>query len=189
MTSPRIEPFHVESTAIDGLLVVTMKQITDERGTIRELYRTSAYIDGGVGDGSWAQINATETSQGAIRGLHGESMTKLVAIVEGEAFGAYVDARRDSSTYGALVTVPLRKGTQVLVPAGVCNGFQSVSPGITQYLYCFTAEWVSGMSGVAVNPVDPALGIDWPIPVDPDNRAQLSAKDAALPLFAELAAS
>ncbi|MGI8880000.1 MAG: dTDP-4-dehydrorhamnose 3,5-epimerase family protein [Jatrophihabitans sp.] len=189
MTSPRIEPLHVESTAIDGLLVVTMKQITDERGTIRELFRASAYTERGVGGGSWAQINVTETSQGAIRGLHGEAMTKLVAIVDGEAFGAYVDTRRDSSTHGVVVTVSLRKGTQVLVPAGVCNGFQSVSPGITQYLYCFTAEWVPGMSGVAVNPIDPALGISWPIPVDPDNRSQLSAKDAGLPLFAELAAS
>ncbi len=189
MTSPGIEPFQVEHTAIDGLLVVTMKQITDERGTIRELFRASAYADAGVADRPWAQINATETAQGAVRGLHGEAMTKLVAIVEGEAFGAYVDARPGSPSHGVLVTVPLRKGTQVLVPAGVCNGFQSVSPGISQYLYCFTDEWVPGMSGVAVNPIDPALGIDWPIPIDPQNRAQLSAKDAGLPGFAELAAS
>lgn len=25
-------------------------------------------------------------------------------------------------------------GVQVLVPAGVCNGFQAVSAGVTQYL-------------------------------------------------------
>jgi len=68
------------------------------------------------------------------------------------------------------VTVPLVKGTQVLVPAGVCNGFQSVSPGISQYLYCFDAEWVPGMSGTAVNPLDPDLGIVWPLPVDGNDR-------------------
>jgi dTDP-4-dehydrorhamnose 3,5-epimerase len=77
--------------------------------------------------------------------------------------------------------VPLVRGTQVLVPAGVCNGFQSTSPGTSQYLYCFDAEWVPGMPGVAVNPLDPDLGIVWPLPVDVTDRAQLSAKDAALP--------
>ena len=51
-------------------------------------------------------------------------MTKLVAVVHGEAFGAYVDARPDSPTRGAVETVRLLPGTQVLVPQGVCNGFQ-----------------------------------------------------------------
>jgi dTDP-4-dehydrorhamnose 3,5-epimerase len=186
MTGPTIEPFAIESTDIDGLLVIRMKQITDDRGTIRELFRTSAFAEAGVDVGPWLQVNATETAQGAIRGLHGEAMTKLVAIVHGEAFGAYADVRPDSSTRGKVVTVPLVKGTQVLVPAGVCNGFQSVSPGISQYLYCFDAEWVPGMSGVAVNPLDPELGIMWPLPVDADNRAQVSAKDAGLPTLREV---
>jgi dTDP-4-dehydrorhamnose 3,5-epimerase len=187
MTTPQITPFRTEATDIDGLLVVRMKQITDDRGTIRELFRHSAFADAGVAPvGPWLQVNATETSQGAIRGLHGEAMTKLVAIVAGEAFGAYVDARPDSPSRGKVVTVPLVKGTQVLVPPGVCNGFQSVSPGISQYLYCFDAEWVPGMSGVAVNPLDPDLGIIWPIPVDANDRAQVSAKDAGLPPLREV---
>jgi len=180
--------FSVATTAIDGLLVLTMKQITDARGTVRELFRTSAFAQAGLPVGPWPQVNATETAHGAVRGLHGEDMIKLVAVVHGEAFGAYVDARRDSATFRAVVTVALTPGTQVLVPAGVCNGFQSVSEGLTQYLYCFTSEWVPGMAGVAVHPLDPALGIDWPIPVDVNNPAQLSAKDAAQPTLAEATA-
>ena len=188
MTSPAtVVPFAVSTTAIDGLLVLRMKQITEPRGTVRELYRASAFAEAGVPVGPWPQINATETVRGAIRGLHGEAMVKLVAVVAGEAFGAYVDTRRESTTFGAVVTVPLVKGTQVLVPAGVCNGFQSVSEGGSQYLYCFTSEWTPNMAGVAVHPLDPALNIDWPIAVDVTDPAQLSAKDAAQPLFAELA--
>ena len=180
-----IVDFDVRTTAIEGLLVLRMKQITDARGTVRELFRTSAFAEAGCPVGPWPQINATETGNGAIRGLHGEDMIKLVAVVSGEAFGAYVDARAGSSTFGQVVTVPLVPGTQVLVPAGVCNGFQSVSPGTTQYLYCFTSEWTPGMTGVAVHPLDPALGIAWPIAVDVDDPAQLSAKDAAQPTLAE----
>jgi len=75
---------------------------------------------------------------------------------------------------------------QVLVPPGVCNGFQSVSPGVTQYLYGFTAEWVPGMPGTALTPLDPELGLAWPIPVDPADRAQVSAKDFAAPRLADV---
>ena len=77
-------------------------------------------------------------------------------------------------------------GTQVLVPAGVCNGFQALADA-TQYLYCFDAEWVPGMAGVAVHPLDPALGIEWPHRRSTrEDRSQLSAKDAAQPTLAEV---
>jgi dTDP-4-dehydrorhamnose 3,5-epimerase len=177
---------YVEKTAIDGLVTITMKQVTDDRGTVREFYRQSSWVESGLPDlGPWQQVNLTETKPGALRGLHGEDMHKLVAIAAGEAFGAYVDARQDSPTYGAVVTVRLVPGQQVLVPNGVCNGFQSVSATPTQYLYCFDAEWVPGMAGTAVTPLDPALGIDWPLPVDVQDAAQISAKDLnAAPLRA-----
>lgn len=177
-----IIPFSAEHTEIEGLNVLRMKQITDERGTVREFYRESSFLEAGLPSlGPWLQVNITETRQGALRGLHGEEMFKLVAIVEGEAFGAYLDARPGSPSRGKLVTVRLTKGMQVLVPKGVCNGFQSVSPGVTQYLYCFDQEWHPGMAGVSVNPLDADIAIAWPLPIDESNPAQISAKDVAAP--------
>jgi dTDP-4-dehydrorhamnose 3,5-epimerase len=171
-----ITPMAVETTGIDGLFVIPMKQVEDERGVVREFYRQSSWLEHGLPDlGPWQQMNLTESKPGAIRGLHGEDMHKLVAIAAGEAFGAYVDTRPDSPTVGAVVTVALVPGTQVLVPKGVCNGFQSLTP--TQYLYSFDAEWQPGMAGVAVNPTDPALAIDWPM------EPVLSEKDRNLPTF------
>lgn len=176
--------FEFEETAIDGLVVLTMKEGADERGVVREFFRTSAWADAGLPQlGPWQQVNVTESKAGAIRGLHGEAMTKLVAVVAGEGFGAYVDTREGSPSFGEVVTVSLTVGRQVLVPQGVCNGYQSVTH--TQYVYCFDAEWQPGMSGVAVSALDPALGIAWPVEVDPSNRAQISEKDAGLPSFAE----
>ncbi|MCA1712661.1 MAG: dTDP-4-dehydrorhamnose 3,5-epimerase [Actinobacteria bacterium] len=169
-------------TRIDGLVLITMKQVTDARGTVREFYRQSSWREAGLPDlGPWQQVNLTETEPGALRGLHGEAMHKLVAIAAGQAFGAYVDARPDSPTRGVVETVRLTAGQQVLVPRGVCNGFQSLGDTPTQYLYCFDAEWAPGMAGVAVNPLDPALGIAWPLPVDVDDPAVISAKDAGAP--------
>jgi dTDP-4-dehydrorhamnose 3,5-epimerase len=182
-----MRPLSATATAIAGLWTIRMKAIGDERGVVRELFRSSALVEAvGTDLGPWKQINVTETGQGAIRGLHGESMHKLVAVASGEAFGAYVDARTGSPTFGTVVTEALVPGVQVLVPPGVCNGFQSVSPGVTQYVYCFDREWAPRMDGVAVHALDPSLAIPWPIAIDPGDRSSLSAKDAELPPFASL---
>ena len=174
-------------TEIAGLWRITTKSVTDERGTVREFFRTSGFAELGVPvPPRWSQINMTWTHRGGLRGLHGESMTKLVGVAAGTALGAYLDARAGSASYGKVVTLPLEVGVQMLVPPGVCNGFQATSPDGCQYLYCFDAEWEPGMAGVAVNPLDAALGIDWPLPVDAANPAQISAKDATSPRFGEL---
>lgn len=181
-----VVPLAVEPTAIDGLVVITMKQVTDDRGTIREFYRESAFLEAGLPSlGPWVQLNVTETRLGVVRGLHGETMNKLVAVAAGEAYGVYLDSRPGSSTFGAVVTESLRPGRQVLVPPGVCNGFQALTEPL-QYLYCFDVEWQPGMAGVAVSPVDPALAIAWPVPVDPDDLTQVSEKDRHAPLLADL---
>lgn len=174
----------IETTEIAGLLKISPKAVSDERGAVRELFRVSAFADRVAGaPARWEQINLTWTREGAVRGLHGETMTKLVGVASGEAFGAYLDARRSSPSFGAVLTAPLTVGMQLLVPPGVCNGFQAVSPGGCEYLYCFDREWAPGMAGVAVNPLDPALGIEWPLPT------VLSAKDAAAPRLADLLAA
>ena len=165
-----------ETTAISGLLRITPKCVTDERGTVREMFRASTF----PADAQWQQVNLTYTEQGAVRGLHGEAMTKLVGVASGSAFGAWVDARPGSATYGAVVTMHLAAGVQVLVPPGVCNGFQAVSPGGCEYLYCFDQEWAPDLAGTAINPLDPELAIAWPLP------PVLSPKDAAAPRLADL---
>jgi len=181
-----IVDFSVEETSIEGLVVLTMKQVTDDRGTVREFYRESAFVAAGLPSlGPWVQVNVTQTNKGAIRGMHGEQMHKLVAVAAGRGHGAWVDARPGSPTAGAVVELDLVPGAQVLVPPGVCNGFQSRSDSM-QYVYCFDNEWQPGMDGVAVSPLDPALGIVWPEPFDADDPAMVSEKDRSAPTLAEV---
>jgi dTDP-4-dehydrorhamnose 3,5-epimerase len=179
-----VNEFAVQPTGIDGLMVLSAQSVTEPRGEVRELYRRSRYAAQLPSIGaSWDQINLTATKRGAVRGLHGEAMQKLVTVASGSAFGVYVDVRTGSPTRGAVETVDLAPGIQVLVPQGVCNGFQATGPGVTEYLYFFDQEWRPGMSGVALNPLDPDLAIPWPIPIDPADRSQISAKDVSAPSF------
>lgn len=176
----------ITPTPIEGLWLIETKTIADDRGKVREFFRDSTFAERYLRLGPWQQVNVTETQPGAIRGMHGEFMTKLIGLITGEALGAYVDLRTGSPTFGRVVTVPLRLGTQVLVPPGVGNGFQSTGVDPTQYLYCFDREWTPTMDGVYVHPLDPQLAIPWPIEIDPEDRSLLSAKDAALPRLAEI---
>lgn len=170
---------------IDGLVVLSCKYAGDGRGTVRELYRASSYEALAGPLGPWVQVNATETREGALRGMHAEEMTKLVGVIAGEALGAWVDLRPGSPTAGVVETLVLLPGRQVLVPPGVANGFQATAPGVTHYVYCFDREWEPQMPGRACTPLDPALGIDWPLPVDPDDPEQISAKDRDAPGLAQ----
>lgn len=181
-----IVDFDLRPGAIAGLFAIRPKQITDDRGTIRELFRRSAFEAAGVQLDAFRQINATESGRGCVRGMHAEHMTKLLTVAAGAAFGVYVDLRADSPTFRQVETVDLRPGVQVLVPAGVANGFQALTDGC-QYVYCFDAEWTPGMAGLACTPLDPALGIAWPIAIDRDDPAQISPKDRDAPLLDDVA--
>ena len=181
-----IKPFTALESKIDGLKIINVKMVTDDRGTVRELYRESEHmviLPNSVSN--WKQVNLTRTKQGAVRGLHGEAMSKLVTVAVGSVFGVYVDTRPDSKTFGAVETVHITPGIQVFVPQGVCNGFQALEDN-TEYLYFFDNEWVSGMAGTALTPLDSELKIDWPIPIDAENREQISEKDATAPRLREL---
>lgn len=181
-----IDPLSVSNSKINGLKIIQAKMVTEGRGTVRELYRQSSYADVLPRTVSaWSQVNLTRTRRGAVRGLHGETMAKLVTVAYGSAFGVYVDTRPESDTAGAIETVALKPGVQVFVPQGVCNGFQALDDD-TEYLYFFDNEWVSGMSGTALSPLDPALAIAWPIPIDVNNREQISEKDAKAPSLRDI---
>jgi dTDP-4-dehydrorhamnose 3,5-epimerase len=182
-----LTPAEFETTPIEGLVVMRAKRVTDERGTVREAYRASAVVDAGLTPlDRIVQVNVTQTEPGAVRGIHAEDMTKLVGVAAGEGLGVYVDLRDRSASRGLVHTVDLVPGVHVLVPRGVGNGFQAVGPAPAQYLYCFDEEWRPDMAGVAITPLDPALGVTWPVAIDPDDRAQISEKDAHAPTLAEV---
>ena len=53
--------FTTRTGAIEGLVIVTMKQVSDDRGTVRELFRRSAFDGADLPFGRIEQVNLTET--------------------------------------------------------------------------------------------------------------------------------
>ncbi|MEU9826069.1 dTDP-4-dehydrorhamnose 3,5-epimerase family protein [Micromonospora chersina] len=172
-------PQEVHQTAIAGLVALRVRQTADARGTVREFFRASTLAGAGLATGPWKQVNVTSSNRGVIRGLHSEPVTKLAAVLAGKVMGAYVDIRPTSPTRGAVVTLTLGVDDQVLIPPGVCQGFQAISQEPAQYMYLMDEEWRPGLPGVGIHPLDPALAIRWPLPVTPGDTSLLSAKDAS----------
>jgi dTDP-4-dehydrorhamnose 3,5-epimerase len=185
-TSLTISDQSIQRTPIQDLFVIHPKKISEGRGGIREMYRQSTQNNSILPDLTWKQINLTESNHGVIRGIHAEEMNKLVSVASGEVFGAYVDLREDSPSFGQHFTIHLTVGTQVFVPQGVGNGFQSISETPSQYLYFFDQEWTANIPGKAITPLDSDISIQWPISIDTSIRNILSEKDFKAPTFRKL---
>lgn len=169
-------PFSAETTRIDGLWTIELKQVPDARGVVREAYRESDFSASGLPSlGERPQLNCTETVKGGVRGIHGELAHKLVSVVSGRVYAAIVDFRPDSPTAGEWCDFALGPGDGLFVSSGLGNSFQTVSDEPSQYLYLFAAEWYPGMPGVHVSPLDATLAIPWPLePILSDKDADRS---------------
>jgi dTDP-4-dehydrorhamnose 3,5-epimerase len=80
-------------------------------------------------------------------------------------------------------TAEIDPSRAVLVPRGVANSYQTLEPD-TAYVYLVNDHWSPGTTYPAVALDDPALGIEWPVPLD---RAVVSDKDRANPPLAAVA--
>jgi dTDP-4-dehydrorhamnose 3,5-epimerase len=173
---------NVETTAIDGVLILQPKVFGDARGFFLESFNQNAF-DAAVGRHvDFVQDNHSRSARGVLRGLHfqkgAKAQGKLVRVTEGAVFDVAVDIRRDSPTFGRWVGAELSADNhrQLWVPPGLAHGFL-VLTDTADFLYK-TTEFYSPQDEGAVRWDDPDLAIAWP---DLGEAPTLSAKDAAAP--------
>jgi dTDP-4-dehydrorhamnose 3,5-epimerase len=177
--------FAVTPTTINGLFRISYKLFEDPRGSVMEFYRESDFIAAGLPSlGERPQVNAPLSVKGAIRGIHAEFAHKLVSVANGTVYAVIVDLRKDSATKGQWLGFNLERGQGLFVSSGLGNSFQSTSDEPSTYLYYFEKEWAPGMPGVACNPLDTDLAIDWPIPEE--YGMIISDKDKSNPSLKEV---
>ena len=173
----------VRPTELPEVLLVEPVVRGDARGFFLETYHAAKYREAGIAL-PFVQDNHSRSAPGILRGLHaqlGEPLGKLVRCVRGAIFDVAVDMRRGSPHFARWVGVTLSAETchQLWVPPGFLHGF-CVTEGPAEVEYKCTALWNPAQE-IAVRWDDPQIGIAWPI-VAP----QLSEKDAAAPLLAEI---
>ena len=169
----------VETTEIPGLLVLRLPVHTDSRGWFKENWQREKMTALGLPDFGPVQNNVSFNDQrGATRGIHAEPWDKLVSVVTGRIFGAWVDLREGES-FGRVVTVEMGPEASVFVPRGVGNSYQTLEDA-TAYSYLVNDHWspAARESYTFVHLADPTLAIQWPIPLD---DAELSEADQVHP--------
>ncbi len=176
--------------ALEGPLLLTPRLFGDDRGFFFESWnqRTFEALAGPVG---FVQDNHSRSAQGVLRGLHyqlpPQPQGKLVRCVLGEIFDVAVDLRRSSPTFRHWVGTRLSAAThqQLWVPQGFAHGFLTLSDQ-AEVLYK-TSDYWSRECERAIRWDDPQLAIAWPLDALGGITPQLSDKDGAAPLLAELA--
>ena len=177
----------VEETAIPAVKIVTPKKFGDHRGFFSETWSRKAFAEVGL-DLDFVQDNQSLSAPvGTLRGLHFQSVPfaqdKLVRVTRGRILDVAVDIRASSPTFGKHVAVELsaENWKQLLIPAGFAHGFVTLEPD-TEVLYKVTAPYApENDHGLAFD--DPALGIDWRLPL---SGLTLSDKDRKHPRLAEM---
>ena len=175
----------VTDTTIEGLEVVDLSVYGDARGWFKENWQRAKMTALGIPDLRVVQNNVSfNAERGVTRGVHAEPWDKFVSVATGSVFGAWVDLRQGSETYGRVYTTRLDPSRAIYVPRGVGNSFQALEDG-TVYTYLVDAHWSAELKKTYtfVNLADPALGIDWPIPL---SEATLSEADKRHPMLADV---
>ncbi|KRE03155.1 dTDP-4-dehydrorhamnose 3,5-epimerase [Bosea sp. Root670] len=178
---------NVEDTAIPAVKIVTPKKFGDHRGFFSETWSRNAFAEAGL-DLDFVQDNQSLSAPvGTLRGLHFQSppcaQDKLVRVTRGRILDVAVDIRASSPSFGKHVAVELsaENWRQLLVPIGFAHGFVTLEPD-TEVLYKVTAPYApENDHGLAFD--DPALGIDWRLPL---SGLTLSDKDRKHPRLAEM---
>ena len=172
-------------TPISDLIIIKPRVFADSRGFFYETYNEKSYLEAGI-DLHFCQDNQSKSSYGVIRGLHyqlsPQSQSKLVTVIQGAVWDVAVDLRASSPTYGQWYGVELTEENhlQFLIPQGFAHGFSVLTETAIFSYKCDNFYSPTLERGIMYN--DPALGIDWKIPVD---KAVISDKDLKHKLFAD----
>jgi dTDP-4-dehydrorhamnose 3,5-epimerase len=165
-----------------GAFLVSLEKREDARGLFARAFCKDEFSSHGI-DVDIMQANlSANTVAGTVRGMHFQRApneeVKLVRCIRGAVFDAIVDLRPNSATFGRWFGAELSEenGLMMAVPKGFAHGYQALTDGATVF-YMVSANYAPESEG-GVRYDDPAIGIEWPLPV-----ASVSDKDRQWPLL------
>lgn len=163
-------------TEIRDVFIIEPTVYGDERGFFFESFNHACFEESIGQKVTFVQDNHSRSVKNVVRGLHyqeQQAQGKLVRCTLGEVVDVAVDIRKDSDTFGTVVSVRLSADNkrQLWIPAGLAHGFSVVSD-VAEFLYK-TTNYYAPEYERSIRWDDPDLAIDWQIEGEP----ALSDKD------------
>lgn len=175
----------MERLGIDGAWSYTPRIHHDDRGHFNEWFRGGEFEDDLAYSLDLRQVNCSVSAKGVIRGIHYTDVppgqAKYVFCPSGAIMDVIVDLRVGSPTFRRWEAVRLDDTDRraVFLEHGLGHAIMALTESATAVYLC-TSTYAPAADR-EINPLDPDLGIAWPLEKEPI----LSAKDGAAPSLAE----
>ena len=145
---------------IEGVQVIPLKTIIDDRGMVRHMIRcTDSYFN------QFGEIYFSIIFPNAVKAWHVHKRMELnYAVISGNIKLVLYDTRTDSSTRGKIQEICMGEDNYVLVkvPPQVINGFKSI--GNEKAIVANCASIIHDPGEIErLDPLDPKIGYDWGI--------------------------
>ena len=169
-------------TALKGACIIELEPHSDERGQFVRTWCRDEFRRHGIETAFVQTAVSINELRGTLRGLHWQEApheeAKLVRCARGTIYDVIVDIRPDSLTFGQWLGLTLTARAQLMlfIPAGFAHGFQTLEDDTEVSYQLSTGYAPSAARGLRHN--DPALAIDWPLPV-----SRISERDRSWPLL------
>ena len=156
-------------TEIEDVKILAPDVFGDYRGYFFESFSQREFEEK-VCKTQFVQDNESKSRYGVLRGLHFQKVpyaqSKLVRVVQGSVLDVAVDIRKGSPTFGKYVAAVLsdENKRQMFIPRGFAHGFVVMSPEVVFQYKCDQYYVPESEGGIAWD--DPALAIDWQLPVE-----------------------
>jgi len=172
--------FH--KTPLAGAFVVDLEKREDDRGFFARSFCTQEFEAQGI-PAQMIQANLSFSARrGTLRGMHYQvppaSEPKFIRCIRGAIWDIIIDLRPDSPSYLAHFAVELSAENRraLYVPEMFAHGNQALTDNVELFYLvgaCYTPGCERGLRHD-----DPALGLEWPLPV-----TSISEKDQSWPLL------
>lgn len=178
----------VSPLSIEGAWEILPQQHGDPRGVFLEWYKAEPLAEVVGRRLRLAQANMSVSARGVLRGIHFAQVppgqAKYATCVRGVMLDVVVDIRVGSPTFGRWEAVRLDDVDRraVYLSEGLGHAFCALTDDAT--LTYLVSEGYNPGREFGVHPLDPEIGIEWPVA-----EPTLSAKDAAAPTLAQARAA
>ena len=157
----------IESTHIEGLLLITPTIFKDDRGYFFESFNKKLFEEQTKSSVDFTQDNQSKSEKNVLRGLHFQNppfdQGKLVRVIAGSVLDIAVDIRKKSVTYGEHFKIILdtKKQQMLWIPSGFAHGFVSLEDD-TIFSYKCTNYYHKDSEGCILYN-DQNIGINWEV--------------------------
>ena len=172
-------------TGLAGAFIVDLERREDERGFFAREFCQEEFKAHGLKPVVVQANLAFNAKAGTLRGMHFQyppaAESKLVRCVRGAILDIIVDLRPESPTYLQHIAVELNEDNwrALYVPERFAHGYQALRDNTVTSYHVGEVYTPSAEGGLLHD--DPALGLEWPMPV-----SVISEKDRAFPSYAEI---